>query len=172
MKKKIILFFFILSSCAKVHNFYNTKVKSFFSSVSSLRTADTEGFYNQKLKKTDNIHVRFVGFLTKYRLNQKIDMNYKITLELPNIESLVGKYVIVKFRMPNKKKQYETQIILLSNTDRILYVKSSLMFGFKSGQTYDVLITLANDQYGYQVIENIEQPVLVDCIPYGFINSI
>ena len=132
---------------------------------------EKKGYVAPKLLNTDSFYVYFAGFDFRYRLNKKIDLQYVVTLKFYDTRNINGKYIIIEYQNPQKKdNNFEKEIVLIDKKTHILKLKSNLMYGMKQYDVYTVKIKLANDQYGHQVNEEIEQRVRVDCIPTGFKN--
>ena len=132
---------------------------------------EKKGYIAPKLLNTDSFYVHFAGFDFRYRLNKKIDLQYVVSLKFYDTRNINGKYIIIEYQNPQKRdNNFEKEIVLIDKKTHILKLKSNLMYGMKQYDVYTVKIKLANDQYGHQVNEEIEQRVRVDCIPAGFKN--
>ena len=151
IKKLLIIFLFVLTtSCAKMTE---------------------KGYIKPKMQETANMVVSSNGFRYTYRQNMKVDMTYYITIKFKNINSVIGNYIMVEFQDPQKPDKFYKYILPILKDDRVMYIKSEKLYGFKNMRSYLTKVALVNNNKGDKILDSFEQYNRVEYIPSGWKNE-
>ena len=111
------------------------------------------------------------GFRYTYRQNMKVDMTYYITIKFKNINSVIGNYIMVEFQDPQKSDKFYKYILPILKDDRVMYIKSEKLYGFKNMRSYLTKAALVNNNKGDKILDSFEQYNRVEYIPSGWKNE-
>ena len=151
IKKLLIIFLFVLTtSCAKMTE---------------------KGYIKPKMQETANMVVSSNGFRYTYRQNMKVDMTYYITIKFKNINSVIGNYIMIEFQDPQKLNKFYKYILPILKDDRVMYIKSEKLYGFKNMRSYLTKVALVNNNKGDKILDSFEQYNRVEYIPSGWRNE-
>ncbi len=129
------------------------------------------GYIRPKMQETATMTVTSNGFRYTYRQNMKVDMTYYITVKFNDINNVVGNYLMVEFQDPKKLDRFYKYIIPILKDDRIMYVKSEKLYGFKNMRSYLTKVALVNNNKGDKTLDSFEQYNRVEYIPGGWKNE-
>ena len=128
--------------------------------------------FSTELENSNNMEIKYAGLDCNYIFNKIVQIKYNITVYLPNYTKLRRKYIIVEYPDPLSPKKPIKELIFIDGKSKFYSLQTKPVYGFKRNQIYNVRIDLTEDQYGHQILEQINQTVKADCIPQGFKNSL
>ena len=127
-----------------------------FNSCTALKE---NGFVYPTMQRTKNMRVISSEFDMTVGADNKVLAYYNIFIEFPNMDDIIGKFIIAEFQNPENREDFSIIVYKIGNSRNIMNINSNNVYGLQPQKNYLVKISLSNDSRGKEKLETINQYV-------------